>query len=215
VAEQITKTGHVERATIGVQAQDLTPDLATAFKLDVRAGALIDLVQPEGPAAKAGVKPGDVIAAVAGHPVHDRVDLMREILSHDVGETAVLEIIRGGKHYGANVTLAARHEEPVEPVPAQQQGVPQVGMGLRVRDLTAQQAQQAGVSTHAGTATIITDVAPGSSADRASLKAGDIIVECDGAPDPTAADVQKAAADGELVVRVKRRGSAFYAALKK
>jgi Do/DeqQ family serine protease len=214
VAEQITKTGHVERATIGIQAQDLTPDLAAAFKLDVRAGARVDQVQSDAPAAKAGVKPGDVIAAVGGHPVHDRVDLMREILSHDVGDSAVLEIIRGGKHYGANVTLGARHEEPVEPVPVQQQGVPQVGMGLRVRDLTAQQAQQVGY-THGGGATVITDVSPGSSADRASLKAGDIIVECDGIPNPTAADVQKAAADGELIVRVQRRGSAFYAALKK
>jgi serine protease Do len=215
VAEQITKTGHVERATIGVQAQDLTPDLAAAFKLDVRAGALVDQVMPEGAASKAGVKPGDVIAAVAGHQVHDRVDLMREILSHDVGESAQLEIIRGGKHYGASVTLGARHEEPVAPVPAQQQGVPQVGMGLRVRDLTPQQAQQIGYTPRGGTATIITDVAPGSSADRASLKAGDVIVECDGKPDPTASDVQKAANDGELVVRVQRRGSAFYAALKK
>ena len=124
VAEQITKTGHVARATVGVQAQDLTPDLATAFKLDVRAGALVDQVQTDSPAAKAGVKPGDVIASVGGHPVHDRVDLMREILSHDVGEQSVLEIIRAGKHYGATVTLAARHEEPVEPVPAQQRGRP-------------------------------------------------------------------------------------------
>ncbi len=215
VAEQITKTGHVERATIGVQAQDLTPDLAAGFKLDVRAGALIDQVTPEGPAAHAGLKPGDVIAAVSGHAVHDRVDLMREILGHDVGQSLLLEVIRGGKHYGSNVTTVARHEEPVEPVPVQQQGVPQVGLGLRVRDVTAQQASQVGYTAHTPSVTVITDVSPGSSADRASLKAGDIIVECDGKADPTADDVQKAAGDGEVILRVQRRGSAFYAALKK
>ena len=67
-------------------------------------------------------------------------------------------------------------------------------MGLRVRDLTPQQAAQVGYTPHgAGAVTIITDVAPGSSADRASLKAGDVIVECDGKAIPTAADVQKAA----------------------
>ena len=159
VAEQISKNGHVERATVGVQAQDLTPDLATAFKLDVRAGALVDQVQPDGPASKAGVKPGDVVAAVAGHPVHDRVDLMREILGHDVGQNAQLEIIRGGKHYGTNVTLAARHEEPVAPVPAQQQGVPQVGIwGFACATSRRSRRSRSATRRTPGTATVITDV---------------------------------------------------------
>ena len=62
---------------------------------------------------------------------------------------------------------------------------------------------------------VITAVTPGSSADRAGLKPGDVIVEADGAADPTSAQVQQAAADGQLVVRVRRRDTSFYAALKK
>src|SRR4029077_4244544 len=76
VATQILKNGHVSRAWIGVGVQDLTPDLATAMHLSSDAGALVDNVASDGPAFKANVRPGDVIATVGGHALHDGHDLI-------------------------------------------------------------------------------------------------------------------------------------------
>jgi len=142
VANQILKTGRVSRAWMGLSVQDLTPEIATALHLPPGAGALVNNVASDGPAFRANLRPADVIATVAGRPVRDGHDLVRETLAHEVGQSVQLEIIRGGQHYGASVTLSERPEKAVEPVPAQQQTVPHQGMGLVVRDLTPQQAAQ-------------------------------------------------------------------------
>jgi serine protease Do len=215
VAEQIQKTGHVERAAMGVSFQDLTPELAAEVKAGAITGALINDVASDGPGARANLRPGDVIASAGGQPVHDRRDLFRAILGHDPGQTLPLEIVREGKHYGTTVTLAARHEEAPPPVPVQQQAVPQAGLGMSVRDITAQQATQVGFPAHGGPVTVISQVTDGSAADRAGLKKGDVIVLVDGKSDPSAVDVQTAAADGQLLLLVKRRGQSFFAALHK
>ena len=213
VAEQILKKGKVERAWIGVGIQDLTPELATALKLgDARAGVLINSVTDGGPAQKANIKAGDVIAAVAGKKVTDGRELVREVIAHEVGQTIPLEIIRDGKRYGSSAVLTARPEAAVPPLPVQQQGVPQAGLGLSVRDLSPQQAAQLGL---AKPVPVITSIAPGSSADRAGLKTGDVIVEADGISEPTATQLSEAAKDGALLLRVRRRDQTFYAAMKK
>jgi Do/DeqQ family serine protease len=214
VADQLMKTGKVQRPWIGVGIQDLSPDLAIAMKLDTRAGALVSSVHEGGPAAKANLKPGDVIASVAGKAVHDGHELGREVLTHDVGSSIALEIIRNGQRYAANVTLTARPEPAVPPIPAQQMTAPQGGgLGFSVRDLSAQVAEQYGFPAKA--CTVVTVVVPGAAADRASLKVGDVIVEADGLADPNAHQVAAAAADGTLVVRLRRRDAFFYAALRK
>ncbi len=212
-AEQILKTGRVERAWIGAGIQDLTPDIAAVMKLDPRAGALINSVSEGGPAAKAQLHAGDVIAAVAGHSVHDGRDLVREVLNHDVGQSVQLEVIRGGQHYGSMITLAARPEPPVPVLPVQQQNVPQAGLGLGVRDLSPQQSSQLGLP--AQTLPIVSTVVPGSAADRAGLRVGDVVVEANGIQNPTSAQLQQAATGGQVLLRLRRHDSAYYAALRK
>jgi serine protease Do len=211
--EQILKTGHVERAWIGAGIQDLSPDIAAVMKLDPRAGALVNSISEGGPAARAQLHAGDIIAGVAGHSVHDGRELVREIISHDVGQTVQLEVVRGTQHYGAMITLAARPESPVPALPVQQQSVPQSGLGLGVRDLSPQQAAQMGLPAKA--LPIVSTVVPGSAADRAGLRVGDVIVEADGTVDPSSAQLQQAAADGQLLLRLRRRETFYYAALRK
>ncbi len=212
-AEQILKTGRVQRSWIGVGIQDLTPELASAMKVDARAGVLVNSINEGGPAAKANIKPGDIIGAVAGKKVVDGRELVREVIAHEVGQTVQLEIIRDGKKYGTNMTLTARPEAAVPLLPVQQQGVPQAGLGLSVRDLSPQQSAQLGLAPKP--LPIITTIAPGSSADRAGLKPGDVIVEADGIQDPNSTQLSDAAKDGQLLVRVRRRDASFYAAMKK
>jgi serine protease Do len=213
VAEQILKTGHVTRGWIGVTVQDITPELATALKLTAGAGALVNFVSPDGPAFRANVRAGDVIASVSGRAVHDGHDLIRETISHEVGQPVALEIVRSGQHYAASVTLSERPEPVVDPPPAQQATSPRQGLGLVVRDLTPQQAAQ--VNLPPKPVPVLTQVTPGSPADRAGLRPGDVIVEANGTQDPTSAQLAELARSGALVLRVKRGDVFFYAALKR
>ncbi len=214
VADQILKTGHVERAWIGVGTQDLTPDLASAMHVDARAGALVNYVGPNTPAANAHLKPGDVIASVGGKAIHDSHDLIREVLTHDAGQNVALEVVREGHRYASQITLAARPAENVPPVPVQQQQQgPQGGLGLTIRDITPEQARSVGLT--AKPVAIVATVIPGSSADRAGMKPNDLIVEADGVVDPSTAQVQQAAQDGVVVMRVRREDATFYTALRR
>ncbi|MFO0666590.1 MAG: trypsin-like peptidase domain-containing protein [Polyangiaceae bacterium] len=213
VAEQLLKTGKVERAWLGVGIQDLTPELALMMKLEPKGGVLINSITEGGPGQKANLKAGDVIAAVAQKPVKESRDLVREVLQHDVGSDVALEVIRDGKRYASTIKLAARPEAAVEPAPVQQQGLPNVGLGLTMRDVTAAQAQQSGLGNRA--AVVVTSVSPGGAADRAGIKANDIVLEADGMVSPTTAKVQDAAKDGQLLLRLQRRNISFFAAVKK
>jgi serine protease Do len=212
-AEQILRTGRVERSWLGVGMQDLTPDLASLMHLDTRAGTLINTVADGGPGAKANIRPGDVISQVAGRAVHDRGELLREILRHDVGQTVDVEILRAGKRYTAKVTLVARPEQQVPLLPVQQPNAPHAGLGLTVRELSPQQAQSMGLAPKA--ITQVTGILPGSAADRATIKPGDVIVEADGVDSPDASELQKAAEDGQLLLRLRRRDQSFYAGIKR
>jgi Do/DeqQ family serine protease len=213
VATQILKTGRVSRAWLGVGVQDLSPELAGAMRLSPGTGALVNNVAAEGPAFHSNIRPGDVVSAVAGRPVRDGHDLVRETIAQPVGQPIQLEIIRGGQHYTTSVTLAERPEARVEPTPAQQPAQPRQGLGLVVRDLAATQATQMGLPARA--VPIVTQVSPGSVADHEGLKVGDVIVEANGTADPTSAQVADAARGGSLLLRVKRGDAFFYAALKK
>ncbi len=213
VASQILKTGRVSRSSLGVSVQDVTPEIAAAMHLAPGAGALVNNVVPNGPAFHANVRAGDVIASFGGHPVHDRTDLVREAISRDAGQPAQLEIVRAGQRYGATVTLSEQPEAPPKPIPAQQQSLPHEGLGLVVRDLAPQQAAQMGLAEKP--LPVVTQVTPGSAADRAALRAGDVIVEANGTVEPTSAQVADAGRSGALFLRVRRGESYRYVALKK
>jgi len=212
VAEQLLKTGRVQRPWLAAGLQDLTPDLAAVMKLDPRAGALVDSVVADGPAGKAQIQAGDVLAALGGKPVHDSRELIQETLLHEVGQTVQVEVIRAGRHYGTNLTFTARPEPAVAEIPAQE-SAPQPGLGLAVRALTTAQATQLGFPAHE--LAMVSTAIPGSAADRAGLHAGDVIVEADGIAYPTTRQLEDAAADGQLLLRVHRQNQDFYAALRK
>ena len=213
VANQILKTGRVSRSWLGLSVQDISPEIAQAMHLSPGAGALVNNVAADGPAFRANIRPGDVIASLGGHTVRDGTDLVREAISHDVGQPVQLEIVRGGQHYGASVLLSERPEAPIKPAPSQQQSLPHQGLGLVVRDLAPQQAAQMGLASKP--IPVVTQVTPGSAADREGLRVGDAIVEANGTADPTSAQVADLARAGWLLLRVKRGESYRYAALKK
>ncbi|MGE4237942.1 S1C family serine protease, partial [Hydrogenophaga sp.] len=94
VMDAIVKDGKVTRGWIGVEPQDLSPELAESFGMQPGTGVIISGVLQNGPAAQAGVRPGDVITAVAGRPVTNVAQLLSAVASLAPGTPATLDVVR-------------------------------------------------------------------------------------------------------------------------
>ncbi len=212
VADQLVRTGRVQRAWIGVGVQDLTPELAAEIKVPAGSGALVNQVARNGPAHQARLQAGDIINTVAGHGIHDAQDLMREVLASNVGQKVKLEVTRAGNRYVTEVVLAARSEPPAPPLPMQQTIQATPNLGLALRDVPA------GAPGADGRVPLVAEVVgvdPGSYADRAGLLPGDFIVQADGLSMPTTAQVAKSMEDGGALLLIRRSNGSFFAVLRK
>jgi len=211
VADQILQKGRVERAWIGFGIQDLTPAIAREVPgAPASGGAMVNSVAPGSPAGKANLEPGDIVTILAGKPVADAQDVIREVFLHDAGEVVPLEVIRRGKRYQTKVTLEPRVEPPPTPIPMEQATPSTPGLGISLRDVTEVKpppGQKPRVLAQ------IVQVTPGSPADRAGLVPGDVIIEIDGKRDPATADVQNEAKDSHVLLRIQRRAATFYVAV--
>ncbi len=199
VADQLIETGTVKRAYLGVVIQPLTQQLAEQFGVRAREGILVGDVQPNSPAAEAGIKPGDLILKYEGKPVSNTQQLVGLVDRSPVGGKANLDIIRDGKRMTITVTL---REQPAD------YGVAMRGfgggrggrsnpakvdqLGIQVDNLTNEVAEQLGLK--AGEGVVVTDVAPGSVADRAGLAPGMVITQVNRKPVKSVEDFKKAAA---------------------
>jgi len=105
VMDQLVAHGAVKRGRIGVTLQDLTPDIAEAMHVDVNEGAIVSKVDPQSPAKRAGIKPGDVIVAVNGTPVHGSSDLRNRVGLMSIGDTVSLTIVRSGAQQTIDVRI--------------------------------------------------------------------------------------------------------------
>lgn len=108
VMEAIIKTGHVVRGWIGVESQEITPELAASFGLQRQSGAIIAGVVRNGPADKGGVKPGDILLTVDGKPVADTNSMLNLIAQLTPGEKAKMTVLRKNKETTLDVTVGKR-----------------------------------------------------------------------------------------------------------
>ena len=108
VMEQIIKTGAVTRGWIGVEVQEITPELAESFKLPDTEGALIAGVMRGSPADSAGIRPGDILLAIAGKRITDAQAMLEQVAAQTPGQKAPLKIRRDGKEVELSVTIAKR-----------------------------------------------------------------------------------------------------------
>ena len=115
IVQQLRAGGKVTRGRIGVQAQELTADLAASFGLKQIRGALVALVEKGGPADKAGIVPGDVILTFNGKPVDTSADLARLVGSTKPGATVTAELWRKGAPASVKVTVAELKPERLPP----------------------------------------------------------------------------------------------------
>ncbi|MCK9989741.1 MAG: Do family serine endopeptidase [Rugosibacter sp.] len=108
IMEAIIKNGAVTRGWIGVEVQEITPELAESFKLPTADGALIAGVVRNAPAEKAGIQPGDVLLDIAGKPVKDAQAMLSLIATLEPGKVSRLKLMRAGKVFYADVNISKR-----------------------------------------------------------------------------------------------------------
>ncbi|GAB4397588.1 MAG: Do family serine endopeptidase [Rhodoferax sp.] len=112
VLEGIVKDGRVTRGWIGVEPNELSPDLAQAFGTRAEQGVIITGVLKNGPAAQAGIKPGDVVTAVGGAPVHNVPELLNRVAALKPGQDVVFDVQRGPQALRLHVTPGVRPRTP-------------------------------------------------------------------------------------------------------
>jgi len=201
ISSELLSKGRVTRGWLGVSLQPLTPELAASFGVKDAKGALVTEVMPESPAAKAGLRSGDVIVEVNGKKVENPGDLARTVALAPPRRVAKLTVWRGKQEHSLSVVL---REAPGERQASR--------LGFEVRPVTAEIAGELGLRSPDGV--VVTRVEEGSEAAEAGLRRGDVVVELNREPIKTLADFERATRtvkSGErLTVRVERGRSAFY-----
>jgi serine protease Do len=204
VSRQLQQTGKVTRGRLGVQIQALTPELAKSFKLADTKGVLVASVEPGGPAAKAGLEPGDVIVGFEGKPVQSANELPRLVAATKPGAAVTLDIWRNGARRQVKATLG---EFPSENVAQQSPADPRQSsnrLGLVVRELAPAQRKALGIEY----GLLVEDAQGG------QLQRGDIILAVNNVYFKSLEEfnrlVQQQPAGGIVALLVRRGDAALY-----
>ncbi|MBA1140069.1 DegQ family serine endoprotease [Mesorhizobium neociceri] len=201
VVAKLMKGGNIEYGYLGVQIQPVTPDVAGAVGLDHPGGALVSEVTEGSPAAKAGIKTGDVITSFAGEPIKDPKDLSRAVADVAPGAKETLDVWRGGKtvqisaDVGRNsddVKTASTEGDNQKPSAGQALRVPSLGLGLT--DLTPDIREELNLAANQRGA-VVERVNPDKAGSNAGLQPGDVIVAVDQLPVRNARQANQAIAE--------------------
>jgi serine protease Do len=208
---QLKARGKVTRGWLGVMVQQMTPQAAESLGLRDAQGALVAEVTPDSPAERAGIQRGDVILRFGGKPVMEVRDLPRLVAETPVGTETDVVVQRGGKSTTVRIRVGELREErlararPKEPE-----------FGLAVQDLPPDLAKGLGVPE--GQGVLVARVSPGSLAEDAGLRQGDVILEVDRTPvktrDAFEIAVRQRSAQKSLLLLVRRRDTTQYVALQ-
>lgn len=204
------------RGWLGAQVQPVTSGIADSLGLESTHGALVDEAQADSPAAKAGVRSGDVITAIDGKPIKDSRQLARNIAAFAPGSSVTLELVRKGETKNVTVALGtapntqqANAEEP-QTHGKQARTVPHLGLAV---------APAAEVAGSGNKGVVVTEVDPDGSAAEHGLRTGDVILDVAGNAINSAADIRAALSDAksagkhDVLVRIKSAEAMRFVAL--
>jgi len=220
VMGQLIGKGSVQRAMLGIGIQPVTPDVAQGLGLKETRGVLVNSVRAGGPAAKAGIKTGDVILQLNGKDTNDANDLRNRVASEAPGTEVTLTILRNGSQQQVRVRLGTLTAEAAGDQ-TQQGGEPSGGsesaskLGISVSPVTPDVARQLGLPR--GTqGVVIEDVDPSGPAAQADLQQGDVIQEVNRQPVHSVADLRSAlqrSGNRAPVLLINRGGRTAYVAV--
>ncbi|MCC7381361.1 MAG: DegQ family serine endoprotease [Deltaproteobacteria bacterium] len=215
ILQQIKQHGRVRRGWLGVGIQDLTPDLVETLKLQKETeGVLITTVMEDGPAAKAELQPEDVVMSVNGKKARQASDLRNLVAMLGPGAKAQLEVLRGGKKISVTVALSEKKDESEQAVSGETSS--SVLSGLSLRDLNEEARAQLHLPKKLE-GVVVTEVEPGSAAEDAGLREGDVITQIDRARVRSTDDLRKLELDkrDRVLLRVYREGSNLFLVLRR
>ncbi len=214
IMNDLLKYGKVIRGWLGIYIEDISPNLAKKF--GVKEGVLVTKVMPGSPAQKGGLKSGDIIVEFNGKPVKNVADLQLKVINIKPGQTVKITVIRDGVRKTLEVKIGQMPgSESIASVDLLSK------FGFSVQPLTPQLKEKLGVPKWIKYGLVVTEVKPGSAADDAGLREGDIIVRAGITPrdlkpvkrvDDLLSVVKKAGNSGVLLKVVRGEG-VFYVVL--
>ena len=218
VIEQLKEHGKVERGWLGVQIQEVTPELAKSFGLPRTEGALVADVTAGGPAQKVGIKQGDVILSYDGHDIAKLRDLPLSVAETPVGETAKVEIWRDGKEQNLSPVIAAMPAHPEQVAENGETG--QTTMGLRLAPLTSEMRARLHVGKDVK-GVVVTGVSENSPLTTLGIQQGDVIEQVNRHPVATQDEAahafdsvkNEAGPDKSVMLLINRHGINQYVAM--
>jgi len=209
VQQQIQNGGRAQHARLGVVIQDVNQAFADSFKLERPAGALVSSVEEGGPAAKAGLKSGDVILKYNEQPIVASSDLPALLGQAMPGETAKLEIWRHGKRETLSAKLGDAGDKTAKAKDEQDESTPTGKLGLALRPL-----QPGERARGARDGLLVEDV--GGAAARAGVQPGDLLLAVNGTPVNSVEQVREVVAGAEksVALLVQRGGQKIFVPVK-
>ncbi|TAJ23805.1 MAG: DegQ family serine endoprotease [Nitrospirae bacterium] len=215
IYESLVATGKVVRGYLGVGIQDLNQDLAKSFDLKQPQGALVSDVNEDSPAAKGGLKQGDVIVRYQGSPIQDAAALQRAVTRTPIGAKATLTVVRNGHEMDLAVTIGEQ-PGPVK-VAGAEKSLEHALAGLEVQGLDQRAARELGLGSHTQ-GVLVVNVEPDSQADRAGIVPGDVIREINRQAVKSLQDFERIASNlkkhqGALLL-INRKGASLFITVK-
>ncbi|HTH96510.1 MAG TPA: DegQ family serine endoprotease [Stellaceae bacterium] len=214
IIAQLMKSGHVDRGWLGVQVQQMTPDIAQGLGMDRNnpSGALVASVTPSSPAGKAGIQAGDVIEKYDGKSVSKMRDLPRMVADTTIGQTVPVTVMRQGKEVTEQVTIGKLTSQEV----ADAQGTAQsqqgendkAALGMTLSSLTSDAAKRLNLPSSIKGA-LVSRVQDDSPAYDNGIEAGDVIVSVNNHSVENPKDAAKliqANAKGVMLLLINRHG---------
>jgi Do/DeqQ family serine protease len=214
VVQSALKGGRVQRPWFGAALQPVTPDIAATLGLGTPAGALVANVHAKGPAAKAGLRAGDVVVSVDSKPIGDPEAFQYRFVTKGIGGEAELGFLRKGQRFKTAIALVAPVEDPPRDERALEGRNPLTG--CKVANLSPAVAQELGFDDDTRQGVVVLAVEPKTPAARLGLKRGDIVV---GLNDEKVKSVAELAASLELShggwrLALERGGKVFNLAIQ-
>jgi serine protease Do len=210
VVEQLRTRGRVIRGRIGARVQEVTADLARALGLPRAAGALLAEVQQDGPAARAGLRPGDVVLRFDGQEVETHADLVRLTAHARPGDTVAVELLRRGAPLVLQVRIGEQQAEPAAAVAKPRAALDALGLELAplAREERAHLGLEGGVRVQRAEG----------AAQRAGLQRGDILVSVNGEPVASVSEfnqrIERAGKGATVALLVQRADGRLFVALR-
>jgi serine protease Do len=215
VVDQLREHGRVARGWLGVQMQEVTPALAKAVGVGRDKGVLVDMVEKDSPAARAGLTQGDVIVAFDGKPITGPRDLAFAVAETQAGQSVPVRVWRNSEERTLDVTIGAeRTQQKLAAATNEENGGP---LGLELAPLSADRRAALGLTGREGV--LVAAVAPGSRAEASGFEPGDVVLRIGNRPVTSAGDAASQLREARnsrreaLPLLVLRDGTTAYLAL--